>query len=226
VVSTAASRPEALAAGMAFVRQIGKFPLPCRSHPGFLVNRVLGPYLGEAMTLAQEGVPLPEIDAAATDFGMPVGPIELADSVGLDVALHVAKILAPVLQRPVAPELERMVQAGNLGQKTGRGFYLYHEGKAVRPRDARARAVSPDVQDRLVLSLLNEAVRCLDEGIVADADLVDAGLIFGAGFAPFRGGPLHYAAETGIDAIVVRLQELAGRYGERFQPSQGWQLLR
>ena len=123
--------------------------MPCRSHPGFLVNRILAPYLAEAMTLAQEGVPLPDIDFAATDFGMPMGPVELADSVGLDIALHVARILSPLVGRPVAPELERLVNDGHLAQKTGQGFYVYQEGRPVRPQPS-GRAVSSDVQDRLV----------------------------------------------------------------------------
>jgi 3-hydroxyacyl-CoA dehydrogenase/enoyl-CoA hydratase/3-hydroxybutyryl-CoA epimerase len=225
VVRTDASQKPVLELGMAFARQIGKLPLPCRSHPGFLVNRVLAPYLAEAMLLAREGVPLPEIDGAATDFGMPVGPIELADSVGLDIALHVARILAPVLDRPVDPQLEQLVRSGHLGQKTGKGFYMYHEGRPVRPK-ARTATTDALVQDRLILALLNETARCLDEEIVADADLIDAGMVFGTGFAPFRGGPLHYAVERGLDTVVTRLQALSDRLGPRFQPSRGWQRLR
>jgi 3-hydroxyacyl-CoA dehydrogenase/enoyl-CoA hydratase/3-hydroxybutyryl-CoA epimerase len=221
VVHTTESTADALTRGVAFTRQIGKLPLPCRSHPGFLVNRVLAPYLAEAMALAQEGVALSDIDNAATDFGMPMGPIELADSVGLDIALHVARILAPVLDRPVAPELERLVAAGNLGLKTGKGFYMYHDRKPVRPK-AASHPVDATVQDRLIFSLLNETAHCLAEGIVADADLIDAGMIFGTGFAPFRGGPLHYARERGIDSVVARLRELDARFNGRFKPSPGW----
>ncbi|MFO1355615.1 MAG: 3-hydroxyacyl-CoA dehydrogenase NAD-binding domain-containing protein [Gammaproteobacteria bacterium] len=224
VVQAPATGAQALAAGLAFVRQIGKLPLPCRSHPGFLVNRILAPYLAEAMALAEEGVPLPEIDAAATDFGMPVGPIELADSVGLDIALHVARILAPVLQRPVSPVLERMVADGRLGQKSGKGFYLYQEGRPIKPKSA-VPARHTDVQDRLILALVNEAARCLDGQIVADADLVDAGVVFGTGFAPFRGGPLRYATEAGAGVVSARLQALAARLGPRFLPSAGLQTL-
>jgi 3-hydroxyacyl-CoA dehydrogenase/enoyl-CoA hydratase/3-hydroxybutyryl-CoA epimerase len=153
-----------------------------------------------------------------------MGPIELADSVGLDIALHVARILAPLLDRPVAPELERLVAAGHLGQKTGKGFYVYHDGKPVRPR-LSADQVDTEVQDRLVLSLLNETAHCLDEGIVAEPDLIDAGMIFGTGFAPFRGGPLHYARERGVDVLIARLKELEARLGARFRPSPGWQRL-
>jgi 3-hydroxyacyl-CoA dehydrogenase/enoyl-CoA hydratase/3-hydroxybutyryl-CoA epimerase len=225
VVQSTASARQTLDAGAAFARQLGKLALPCRSHPGFLVNRILGPYLAEAMTLAQEGVPLVEIDRAATEFGMPMGPVELADSVGLDIALHVAKILAPVLKRTVDPEIERLVAAGHLGQKTGKGFYVYQEGRPVKPPPATS-AVNREVQDRLIFALLNESAHCLAEDIVADADLVDAGVIFGTGFAPFRGGPLHHAKQTGIDGVVAQLEALAAAHGPRFAPSPGWQRLR
>jgi 3-hydroxyacyl-CoA dehydrogenase/enoyl-CoA hydratase/3-hydroxybutyryl-CoA epimerase len=224
VVAAPASSGAAVDAGIGFARQIGKLPLPCRSHPGFLVNRILAPYIAEALELLREGVPAAEIDLAATDFGMPMGPIELADSVGLDVSAHVARILAPVIGREVAPEIEELVRQKHLGQKSGQGFYTYRERKPIRP------ALPPGssdagVQDRLILALLNEAANCLQEGIVADADLIDAGVIFGTGFAPFRGGPLQHARQTGVDAVISRLTELAARHGSRFQPSPGWKLL-
>jgi 3-hydroxyacyl-CoA dehydrogenase/enoyl-CoA hydratase/3-hydroxybutyryl-CoA epimerase len=224
VVHTPLTTQATVDAAMGFVRQIGKLPLPCRSSPGFLVNRILAPYLAEAMLMAQEGVPLPEIDAAATDFGMPMGPIELADSVGLDIALNVARTLAPVLGRPVAPELETKVRDGKLGRKTGAGFYAYQEGRPVRPRSG-AIAFAPVVQERLVMALLNEAASCLAEEIVGDADLVDAGVIFGTGFAPFRGGPLHYARACGMGAVIKRLGALNENLGPRFAASPGWQRL-
>jgi len=207
---------------IAFARQIGKLPLPCQSRPGFLVNRILAPYMAEAMELAREGVPLAEIDQAARDFGMPMGPIELADSVGLDVALHVARILAPVIGRPVAPELESLVAAGRLGAKSGQGFYTWAHDKPVKA-ELSGTVVEAGVRDRLVLSMLNEAAACLHERIVEDADLLDAGVIFGTGFAPFRGGPLHHARTEGIDSVVLRLDELTAQHGLRFRPSPGWQ---
>jgi 3-hydroxyacyl-CoA dehydrogenase/enoyl-CoA hydratase/3-hydroxybutyryl-CoA epimerase len=221
VVNTERTSAETRAKGAAFARQIAKLPLPCRSQPGFLVNRILAPYLAESLDLARENVPLAEIDQAAVAFGMPMGPIELADSVGLDIALHVARMLAPLLGREVAPELEALVAGGHLGRKSGRGFYVYQEGRPVRPPTA-GQAVRTDVQDRLIYALLNEAARCLDENIVADADLVDSGVILGTGFAPFRGGPLHYAQELGTDRVVARLRELADKLGPRFRPSAGW----
>lgn len=225
IIAATSSAPDALSAGTAFVRQIGKLPVPCRSHPGFLVNRILAPYMGEAMEMIREGVPLAEIDQAATEFGMPMGPVELADSVGLDVADHVARILAPVLGRSPAPEVEELVRQGHLGLKTGSGFYTYRDRKPVRP-DLEWGSASPAVQDRLIYAMLNEAAACLHDGIVSDPDLVDAGVIFGTGFAPFRGGPLHYAREVGIDRVESRLRELAQRHGPRFNPSPGWARLR
>ena len=211
----------AAAFASAFSRQIGKLPLPCRSLPGFLVNRILGPYMAEAMVMLGEGLTAAEIDQAAVDFGMPMGPIELADSVGLDVALHVAQILSPVIGRPVDAELEARVAAGRLGQKSGEGFYAYEDRKPVRPR-IPPDSVDPEIQERLILAYMNEAVACLADGVVTDPDLVDAGAIFGTGFAPFRGGPLHYARSQGIGRVVERLARLARKHDERFAPSPGW----
>jgi 3-hydroxyacyl-CoA dehydrogenase/enoyl-CoA hydratase/3-hydroxybutyryl-CoA epimerase len=224
IVSAESSGSDYVARGLAFARQIGKLPLPCRSHPGFLVNRILAPYLSEALELAREGVPLPVIDQSAVAFGMPVGPIELSDSVGLDIAGHVAEILAPVIGRPVAPELEALIAAGHLGQKTGQGFYKYQDNKPVRPEGGDVTA-DHDICDRLILSLLNEAVICLDEGVVEDPELVDAGVIFGTGFAPFRGGPIQYARDRGIGDVIETLERLTARYGPRFTPAPGWEKL-
>ncbi len=224
VVSAPQTGNRAAGIGLAFSRQIGKLPLPCRSLPGFLVNRILAPYMAEALELMDEGVPAAAIDQAAVDFGMPMGPVELADSVGLDISLHVARLLGPLIGREVSPVLEQKVEAGHLGRKTGEGFYRYHDGKPVREPVARG-SVAPETGERLILAYLNEAATCLAEKVVADADLVDAGAVFGTGFAPFRGGPLHYARERGVDDVVACLQRLADRYGERFQPSSGWVML-
>ena len=215
--------PAAVQAATGFARRIDKLPLPCRSAPGFMVNRVLTPYMHEAMLAAEEGVPLTVIDAAAVSFGMPVGPIELADVVGLDVAAHVGEIIARGLGRPVSevPRLRELLAAKKLGRKSGAGFYVWRDGKAVKPA-APAAAAPPDLIDRLILILVNECVACLRERVVEDPDLVDAAVLFGTGFAPFRGGPLTYARARGVPAVVARLTELAARYGERFQPDRGW----
>ena len=225
IVTAPGSGAPAVQTATAFARKLEKLPLPCRSAPGFVVNRVLMPYLQEAMRAAAEGVPLEVIDAAAVAFGMPMGPVELADVVGLDVAAHVGAIVAQGLGRPV-PDLEPLrerIAAGKLGRKSGSGFYPWREGKAVK---APVSGTAPvDLSDRLILILLNECAACLREGIAADADLIDAAVIFGTGFAPFRGGPFAYARARGINAVVERLESLAQRHGARFEPDGGWALL-
>ena len=226
IIHTAATDPTVLQTAIAFTRRLDKLPVPCRSAPGFIVNRVLMPYLHEAMYAAQQGVPIPVIDEAAVAFGMPMGPIELADVVGLDVAAHVGEIIAADLGRP-APNLSRLrelIALGKLGRKSGAGFYLWKDGKPVKPA-ASADPPPPDLTDRLVLVLVNECAACLRERIVDDADLIDAAVIFGTGFAPFRGGPLAYARSRGVAAVVERLEELAARYGARFQPDSGWSMV-
>jgi len=221
VIRCADTDQDALDIGFAFTKGIGKLPLECASAPGFVVNRILAPYMGEAMNLAEEGVPLAEIDKAAEAFGMPMGPVELADSVGLDVALHVAKVLGASSNRPIPEALQQMVDNGSLGRKSGQGYYRWEDGRAVKPASESV-DLPDDIQDRLILSMVNEAVACLNDGVVSDADLLDAGVIFGTGFAPFRGGPLNYARERGTTATVMRLNELARAHGERFEPHNGW----
>jgi 3-hydroxyacyl-CoA dehydrogenase/enoyl-CoA hydratase/3-hydroxybutyryl-CoA epimerase len=221
IVRCADTSQEALDLGFGFVKGIGKFPLECNSSPGFVVNRILAPYMTEAMHLVAEGVPLAEIDRAAVAFGMPMGPIELVDSVGLDVVLHVSKVLGAKMEGPVPEKLVGMVDDGKLGRKSGQGFYEWVDGKAQKPA-ADGSGVPEDIEDRLILPFVNEAVACLTDGVVSDADLLDAGVIFGTGFAPFRGGPIHYARERGVDQVTSRLEALAERHGARFAPHSGW----
>ncbi len=222
VIESDATDPQATAAALAFTRAIDKLPLPCRSAPGFLVNRVLMPYMTEAMLAAQEGVPLALIDQAAVEFGMPMGPIELADIVGLDVCLHVGRILSSAFGSTAPEAVAPLVEAGQLGKKSGQGLYEWRDGKPVKPAVAAGAKAPADLQDRLLLALVNEAMAVLREGVVADADLIDAGVIFGSGFAPFRGGPLRYARERGVPEIVARLEALASQHGARFRPDPGW----
>jgi 3-hydroxyacyl-CoA dehydrogenase/enoyl-CoA hydratase/3-hydroxybutyryl-CoA epimerase len=189
IVHGAATRADLVPAAAAFVGQIDKLPLPVKSAPGFLVNRVLAPYLGAAMRCLDEGIAPETIDEAALAFGMPMGPMELADTVGLDICAAVGRMLAPDAAAPA--KVAALIDAGHLGRKTGRGFYEYESGKPVKQA---AGPIPAGLADRLIAPLIAEARAALSEGIVADADLVDAGAIFGTGFAPFTGGPLHYAA--------------------------------
>ena len=189
VVAGRDSDPSLVARGAAFVRAIDKLPLPVKSAPGFLVNRVLAPYLMTAMRCVDEGVAPEAVDEAAVAFGMPMGPIELADTVGLDICLAVGRMLGPDAEPP--RKLADHVEAGQLGKKTGQGFYAWVDGRPQK--QAAPTEVPANLGQKLVDPLVAEAKAALADGIVADADLVDAGAIFGAGFAPFRGGPLQYA---------------------------------
>jgi 3-hydroxyacyl-CoA dehydrogenase / enoyl-CoA hydratase / 3-hydroxybutyryl-CoA epimerase len=209
----------------AFCRAIDKLPVPVAGTPGFLVNRILMPYLLEAMTAYGEGIPGPVIDKAALKFGMPMGPIELADTVGLDVAASVGKILAEYLDLPVPAGMEDLLQSGRRGRKDGQGFYKWENGRAVKPEVPKDYVAPDDLADRLIYPMLNEAVACLHDGVVADADLLDAGVIFGTGFAPFRGGPINYIRSEGAAKCRQRLEQLAQRHGTRFLPRPGWEAI-
>jgi len=208
IVSATNTDPDTAQQAAAFAKQIGRLPLPVKSSPGFLVNRILMPYLLEAIVLFESGVPGPAIDQAATDFGMPMGPIELADTVGLDICLAVADKLAESLPVNVPERLRSMVSEGKLGRKSGQGFYPYSKGKAQKAAVTEGANVLPGLADRMIMRMLNEAVACLREGIVSDADLLDAGVVFGTGFAPFRGGPMHYISSEGKEQMQSRIQTL------------------
>ncbi len=227
VVSHDGSDPGMLKAALAFVGAIDRLPLPVRSSPGFLVNRALTPYMLEAMVMLDQKIDKSVIDAAAVKFGMPMGPIELADQVGLDICLAVGDMLRSKFgdQLPPTPAwLREKVAKGELGRKTGKGFYLWKDGKADKS------AVSPSMPepteemiDRLVLPMSNVCVAALREGIVDNADTVDGAMIFGTGYAPFRGGPLNYARTRGSEKVVSTLHALADKFGDRFAPDAGWE---
>ena len=222
VVRGQATDPSNLNRATAFVTAIGKLPLPCRDTPGFLVNRILAPYFAEALAAHRDGHAPETIDRAAENFGMPMGPVELADRVGLDVALQAAATLGEPLGDAISI-LEDKVQAGELGAKSGIGFYRFEGGRPQKSRNFAA----PDehLQDRLILQIVNAAVACYEERVVDDPDLVDAGVVFGTGFAPYTGGPIQYARQRGIRATVQRLESLAAAFGPRFTPHPGWQKL-
>jgi 3-hydroxyacyl-CoA dehydrogenase/enoyl-CoA hydratase/3-hydroxybutyryl-CoA epimerase len=208
---------------ISFVRKIDRLPLPVQSSPGFLVNRILMPYLLEAVSLLEEGIPAETIDKAMVDFGMPMGPIALADAVGLDVCLSVAKYLGQYLNASVPPILISMVEQGKLGRKSGEGFYKYKNGKKVKAPEVTYDKPLADISDRLVLRMLDESFACLREGVVADGDLLDAGMIFGTGFAPFRGGPIHYAKSKGIDDLFQQYMKLRQLRGEKTEAVVTWE---
>jgi len=224
IVASKSTSKKALQQATAFAQHIGKLPLPVKSSPGFLVNRILMPYLVEAFTLYEEGVAAEAIDKAATDFGMPMGPVELADTVGLDICLSVAQNLSDAYGISVPAGLSRFVELKHLGKKSGRGFYQYKNGKPVQDKDVDL-GDQKMIQNRLLFRFLNEAAACLQEKIVDDRDLLDAGIIFGTGFAPFRGGPMNYSLDQGVESIVESMTDYEGRFGERFKPAAGWSLL-
>jgi 3-hydroxyacyl-CoA dehydrogenase/enoyl-CoA hydratase/3-hydroxybutyryl-CoA epimerase len=231
VVPARRTARETVAAAAELVRRIGKLPAIVGDCPGFLVNRILLPYLVESAWMVEEGVAPQRIDGVLESFGMPMGPLALVDEVGIDTGYKVAKVLEGAYgpRMHVADLLGAVASAGELkGRKSGRGFYLYEKGQR-RPNPQIERFVKPprtphqeladqEIVDRAILIMVNEAARCLDEGVAADPEQIDLAMVMGTGFAPFRGGPLHYADDLLADRVVRRLDELAMTFGERFEP--------
>lgn len=215
---------------LGFVGAIDRLPLPVKSSPGFVVNRALTPYMLEAMLMLDEGIGPLVIDAAAEKFGMPMGPIELADQVGLDICHDVGGMLRSKFEGalPDVPTvLREKVEKGELGRKSGEGFYIWKGGVAdKRPPSPHAPQPTEEMLDRLILPMSNVCVACLREGIVENADLIDGAMIFGTGYAPFRGGPLNYARTRGVENVVSTLRLLSQKFGARFAPDPGWETLR
>ena len=227
VVSHDGNDPVLLKEALAFVGAIDRLPLPVKSSPGFLVNRALTPYMLEAMVMLDERIDQRLIDAAAEQFGMPMGPIELADQVGLDICLDVGDMLRSKfgdLLPPTPAWLREKVAKGELGRKSGKGFYVWKDGKADKqPLPETGPRPSDEMIDRLILPMSNVCVACLREGIVDNADVVDGAMIFATGYAPFRGGPLNYARTRGVANVVSTLETLSQRFGGRFTPDAGWE---
>lgn len=229
VVRGARTSDAALVTAVGLARRLGKTPVVVKDSPGFVVNRILMPYLREAMHLFEEGFAVADVDASMRAFGMPMGPFEVVDEVGLDVAHKVAGVLSaafPTRMQP-APLLEKLVAAGRLGRKSGTGFYR-HVGRKRTPDPmvsallgqaaSRRPGSLEQLSERMALAMVNEGARCLEEGVVADAGAVDTAMIFGAGFPPFRGGVLRWADATGLPHVVERLRALRAEKGERFEP--------
>lgn len=231
IVRGSRTSPAALATAVQFVKAIGKLPVLVKDSPGFLVNRILLPYMVEAVRLFNEGCGVAQIDRLMLDFGMPMGPLRLTDEVGLDVAQHVAADLQNRLPKPVPinDTLENMIGKGWLGKKSGTGFYVFpkEKGKDEHLNSGLGNLQTPGkgqtqdeaaVRDRMVLVMINEAARVLEEGVVAAPEDVDFGMIFGTGWAPFRGGPLRYADARGVAEVVRRLESLATEVAPYFAP--------
>lgn len=224
----------ALDTALRFVKAIGKMPVIVRDRPGFLVNRVLTPYIAEAGQLVAEGYSVVDVDTALERFGMPMGPFRLIDQIGIDVGGHVARDLAERLSTPAfhpGPLMVEMEKRKLLGRKGGRGFYTYEGKESGKPSfnveierfpglPARKPAEPALFVDRLMLPMINEAARVLAEKVVEAPEDVDFSMILGTGWAPFRGGPLRYADSLGLDKVVARLDEFAAKYGERFAPCE------
>jgi len=231
VVAARQTAPEVLERAVKFVRQIGKLPVVVKDSPGFLVNRILMPYLIEAGALFENGASIEAIDEAMLDFGMPMGPLRLIDEVGVDVSLHVAKTLSAhfAARMKIPSVLGRMMDAKLLGRKSGAGFYV-HEKQKARPNPAMpgyapssrtgANVSREELQERMVLLMVNESARCLEEQIVGAPDDVDFAMINGTGFAPFRGGPLRYADSLGAEKVVGAMDNLVDRGADHFAPCE------
>jgi 3-hydroxyacyl-CoA dehydrogenase / enoyl-CoA hydratase / 3-hydroxybutyryl-CoA epimerase len=220
----------AIDTAVAFVQRIGKLPVVVKDRPGFLVNRILLPYLLEAVRLLVAGAPIEAIDESMLDFGMPMGPLRLLDEIGLDVASDVGETLCKAFpDRMHTPDVFAQLLADNAkGKKTGRGFYEYRSGRVVgvnrfaisrREADDKASLTREQLQERMVFLMINEAARCLEEGIVDDPRDIDFAMVMGAGFAPFRGGPLRHADHIGITKVTENLERLARSRERQFAPS-------
>ena len=245
VITTGETDRDVTASAVAFGKKLGKTVIVVKDGPGFYVNRILTPYINEAGRLLDQGADIATIDKALVDFGFPVGPVTLVDEVGLDVASKAGKIMHDAFGERFSPaqSVQAVVGAGRFGRKSKKGFYLYdEEGKkgevdqsVYQLLTAAARETPPsagaeprprpefpesEIQQRTMLPMLNEAVRCLEEGVIRSARDGDVGAVFGFGFPPFRGGPFRYMDSLGIPEVVRQLEELNDRFPGRYSPAE------
>jgi 3-hydroxyacyl-CoA dehydrogenase/enoyl-CoA hydratase/3-hydroxybutyryl-CoA epimerase len=232
IITHAGTAPWVTATSHAYGKKIGKTPIVVNDSPGFFANRILSPYMAEAATLLEEGVSIEDLDRAMTSWGYPVGPITLYDEVGLDVAQKAGKIMAEAFADRMTPSsvIDRMVADGRLGRKNGKGFFKYGEDGKKTEADESVYALigAPqrrpmgrgEIQDRLGLMMVNEAVRTLEEGVLHSARDGDVGAVMGIGFPPFRGGPFWYVDTVGAANVVERLRKLEQTHGKRFAPAK------
>jgi 3-hydroxyacyl-CoA dehydrogenase/enoyl-CoA hydratase/3-hydroxybutyryl-CoA epimerase len=230
VVRGEASGDEALATGLGFALDMGKNPVVVKDGPGFLVNRVLAPYLNEAGYLLEEGAGVRSVDQAISSFGMPMGPCRLLDEVGLDVARHVGREMEAAFGERMKPAgvVDELLEDGRLGKKSGLGFYVYDDGEEKKvdpdlrrmlPRPEETPPDAPEIRRRCLYLMVNEAAHALEDEVVAEAGEVDLAMVMGTGFPPFRGGVLRWADTEGLDTILEGLEKLEGRHGPRFRPA-------
>lgn len=227
IVRTEQSHDEDIAILIDFVKRLGKVPIVTADSPGFVVNRILFPYLDEAVRLYCDGVPADEIDRALKRFGMPIGPMELLDTVGIDVAAHVAESLNRLSSEPspTGAKLHEMASEGTIGRKSGRGFYVYLDNgkkynRSIPSGIPHATVSADDIRDRILLRLVNEAAKCMQEGVVSETWMVDLGMVLGTGFAPFLGGPIRMCELRGFGEAVSKLEYFQKTIGPRFAPTQ------
>jgi 3-hydroxyacyl-CoA dehydrogenase/enoyl-CoA hydratase/3-hydroxybutyryl-CoA epimerase len=231
IIVTSKTEPVATATAVALGKKQGKTVIVVNDGPGFYTSRIIAPYMNEAAELLVEGASVEDVDGALVDFGMPVGPVTLLDEVGIDVGVKVGKVLHQAFGERMAPPkaLEKVIADGRLGRKSRKGFYTYGEGKKKSVDEsvydllpggrARKPVERSEIVERLTLQMINEAIRCLGEGILRSPRDGDVGAVFGLGFPPFRGGPFRHADAIGPKALLDRMERLRQRFGDRFEPA-------
>lgn len=230
IIVTERTAPWVIATSHQYGKRLGKTPIIVNDAPGFYANRILAPYMAETALLLEEGARIEEVDRALVEWGFPIGPVTLYDEVGLDVAEKAGRIMTEAFSHRMRPSevIPRLTADGRLGRKNGRGFYLYEEGKKKGPDPSVYELIGVrehhsfpqlEIQHRVALLMVNEAIRCLEDGVLRSARDGDVGAVLGIGFPPFRGGPFWYVDQTGAARVLARLREMEARFGSRFAPA-------